>query len=404
MKSSVSISNIRKSFGKSPLIPVFSLSLIVALLFSAVGFSPALAGPCDGTSGDDVIVCSDDSGTAKLKAGDDDFTQNVGGDIDDDVSGDGLSGIGFEEGGDDIITINGDVGDNVLGDDIATFAGGKGGDDVITIGATGTVDDDVRGDDVSGFGLAVGGDDTIVVDGLVEGDVYGDYLGAIVAVGGDDAITVNGTVEGDVVGDGILSAGGVGGDDVITVNGTVNGDVIADGTASLIDVGGDDTVIVGEDASIDGTIDGGDGTDTLILKKIYQDVLDTLDPASDSIEGYTWVNFEFLIGKLREIAAAAIESGKRILFDGGTLLAVDNGEGDGFKVFGEPGTIAFVPYTTLNTLTEGQSQTFQAPNSQGWYVVVVNLGVDPDNSAHSLYQVNIYNAGGGLQGQFTVSE
>lgn len=420
------------------LVSVISLALVLALVVSAFGWTPALAGCSDGTNGDNTLDCtSDSSNDWKGKNGDDVMTEDAGVNIEGNAQGDGTVKLGSASGGDDVLEINGNVEENVNGDGLAAGLAATGGDDVVTIGVTGNVEGNVNGDGIVAGGAGIGGDDEVTIDGHVEGNVTGDGIAAagvsvggddILVVsetgtvegnvsgdgvaaaggtsGGDDTITIDGTVEGNVYGDGMLSAGSRGGDDVIIVNGTVEGDVLADGLAAFEDEGGDDTVIVGEDASIEGTIDGGDGTDTLVLKNVYQDKLDALDPNDGTItkngQTYTWLNFEFLVGKLREIAEEAVNSGRGILYASGNLLGVESDDG-GFNVFGEPGRIAKVSYADLDGSQQGDALTFQAPNSQGWYVVVVNLGSDPNNAAHNLFQVSIYNLSGGLEGQFTVS-
>jgi hypothetical protein len=45
--------------------------------------------------------------------------------------------------------------------------------------------------------------------------------------------------------------------------------------------------------------------------------------------------------------------------------------------------------------------SFSTPNSAGWYVTVTDLGANGAHSGNTLFQGNIYNAGGTLVGQFT---
>ncbi|MCW5875810.1 MAG: hypothetical protein KIS85_02900 [Anaerolineales bacterium] len=198
--------------------------------------------------------------------------------------------------GDDSITLNGQVGENLLGHS-------------------------VYGDGVLSGGFTNGGDDQII-NGTTSGDVMGDgILNFLGGNGGDDTIIINGTVGGNIVGDGIASLlGGSGGNDIIVINGTVLGDVLADGVASIFGNGGDDEVAVAEGATILGIIDGGKGTDKLTLFGVYQDELDLLDPQGGSVTSgsktYTWINFEFLIGKIREVVSELVESdnGRRIIY------------------------------------------------------------------------------------------
>lgn len=361
-----------------PISAVLSVSLILAFTLSAFLVAPARADCPDGTSADNTLTCNTDTGVFNTwdgKNGDDNMTQEDTSEIDWNVSGGK---------GDDSITINGEVGDNLLGDS-------------------------VYGDGILSGGFATGGDDVITINGDVSGDVMGDgILNLVGGDGGDDTIEVNGSVGGDVVGDGVTSLfGGSGGDDVIVINGTVEGDVLADGVNSFHSDGGDDDVAVGEGATIMGILDGGKGEDSLSLLFIYQDELDVLDPMDGTIsfgeQTYTWINFEELIGKIREIVAELVGSGnaRAIVYLNGSLLGVN--EADGIKVFSEVGTVAYIPFAELAALLSGDSATYQTPNSGGWYVVATDLGVNPDNPGNHLYQISIYNPSSSLQGQFTVA-
>jgi hypothetical protein len=351
---------------------IVSASLIMAFAFAALFTAPAAAvdGCPDGNSSDNTLECSSDTGflnTWDGKGGDDGMIQTEDSEIDWNVSGGK---------GDDEIQILGEVGKNVYGDGV-----------------------------LSGF--ATGGDDDIIISGTVEGDVMGDGLLGLGGEGGDDFVFVNGTVEGDVMGDGIAGFVGYGGDDLIVVTGTVEGDVLGDGVLSLVGEDGDDYVVVGDGAVIGGTINGGGNSeevgDTLEFEAYFQDELDELDPYEGTIGGYTWINFESLIGKIREVVAALVGAGEEraIIYLSGGLLGVN--EDTGIKVFSEDGTVAFIPFAELALMLTGDSVTFQAPNSGGWYAVATDLGVNPDNGGNHLYQISIYNAGGVLQGQFTIT-
>jgi len=425
---------------KGPHLRIISLSLILSLCLSAFGAIPAFAGECDGTPGDDdgvsnpIIVCPASpivpDGEVGLGLGDDTYVQDdlvlalsVQGDALEDgtdntgnggndtitisggsfgVTGDGTDGNGGADtititvngaalivagdqvtgnGGDDLIVVDG-LSVTVSGD----FADGDGGNDRIIVNGEA---DDVMGDDLI---AGNGGDDLIVINGTVNFDVTGDC--ATVGDGGDDTIIVNGIVGGNVEGD---CVGGNGGNDVITINGTVGGDVLGDVATGA---GGNDTVIVTANADVFGLIDGEDGTDSLQFTFLYQDDLTDLDPAGGTLSynghTYTWANFEQLIGLLQEL-------GLRIIYQHNGLAAVS--VEDGIKVMNESGLVAFIPFSSAAGISVGSSVMFQsAAHSLGWYVKVFNLGTNPANPANNLFQVNIYNAAGALQGQFTFSE
>ena len=342
------------------------------------------------------------------------------------VSGDFVDG----NGGNDTITINGDVSCSVSGDD----ASGKGGDDEIIVNNTGTVGDiygdyaATGGDDkitIDGQAFSVvgdevfigdGGNDTIIVNGesfFVVGDsaYNGDgaadtiYINGIVFAvmgdgasgnGGNDLIIINGSVLDNVSGDAVDADGG---NDTIVISGHVDGDILGD---DALGMGGNDTVTLNAGAIVGGLINGEGGFDSLQFGFLTPSQLAAygLNPAGGSLTyggtTYTWKNFEQLIGLLAEIAE---ETGWRILYKSGDLVAVD--KLDGIAVFAEHGRIAFISFTSLEDLAIGASQNYTTPNSAGWYVTVTNLGVNPDNPINDLFQVDIYSADGGLQASFT---
>lgn len=367
---------------RKPIFPcIFSVSLILSLCLSAFGTVPAFAGQCDGTAGDDVVVCSADpivpDAEVGLDMGDDTYTQDplV---VSDSVQGDALANgsANTGDGGDDTITIDGLV-FVVTGDS----TDGNGGDDTIVING---IVLDVLGDDVTGNG----GDDLIIINGEVVFDVTGDC--ASTGDGGDDTIVVNGIVDGNVEGD---CVGGNGGNDTIMINGTVGGDVLGD---VAVGAGGNDTVILGAGADVAGLIDGEDGSDVLQFTFLSQDALTGLDPAGGSLtyngHTYTWANFEQLVGLLEEL-------GVRFFYrsHGLAALALE----DGVKVVNANGPIAFIHYSELSNLVAGGAgQMFQGVHAQGWYIVIHNLGAYEGHAGQNLYSVQIYNATGGLMGEF----
>jgi hypothetical protein len=380
-----------------------SIALTLSFVFSAVLVAPAFADCPNGDGSSNTLTCDEyDSNNWTGGAGDDSMTLEddgyvelaVSGGTGDDtivingvveensafgdaVYGDGVIGGGGAPGGNDTITINGDVEGDVLGDGMLNVVGSDGGDDVIIIGISGSVDNNVTGDGILSLGDNSGGNDTIIIYGYV-----------------DD----------NVLGDGTISTYGesVGGDDVIVIYGEVEDDVLADATyGDDGSFGGDDEVVITATGIVGGYIDGGDGFDTLKILYIPQALLNTLDPENDSItyggKYLEWYDFESLIGQI----LAALDDTRSVIFLNESALGLD--EGDGIKVFSNDGPVAFIPFVDLAGMTTGDSLTFQQPNSGGWYVVVTDLGVNPDNGGNHLYQVSIYDAGGALQGQFTVT-
>jgi hypothetical protein len=409
---------------------VLAALILAILLLVAVPVIPALAAPgdCDGTPSDDNIVCSTNpttpDNTVGLGSGNDTYVQNAGvtsyevngdgledgsfatgngaadtitinGTVTHEVNGDLVSG----DGGDDTIIVNGTV-NNVTGD----HADGNGGNDIITVNGTASY---IWGDDVDGNG----GDDTITVNGTVVNFIYGDHSEGD---GGNDTIIVNGTVGGWVIGDDDLALGG---DDTIIINGLVSMSVDGDQGDDYIEINGtvqgsvlgwdgNDNIVLGANSIVGATVNGGLGADTLSFDALTQTQVNALglNPAGDSttINGhtYTWLNFESLLGLLEELAEEA--GGRlRVFFAGSSAAAVETPEGDGMRIFAGPGRIAAISYASIRGLGVGESATYSTPNSAGWYVVVTNLGADPDHAAKVLYQVSIFSPGGGSAGQFT---
>jgi hypothetical protein len=181
--------------------------------------------------GDDVIRAlkgsyivgpiSGDSGVTKAGGNDNIFT---GGEVETSVIGDTIP---FGRGGNDIIVIgqSAKVGGNIIGDKVS---GGNGGTDIIDI--SGIVLGSIEGDNVE---EGSGGPDTIFVrkrtDGAnsVGGSIFGDLAPS--GNGGNDRIVVQGIVNGNIFGD---SVGLQSGEDMIQVSGTVNGQILADDLTS----------------------------------------------------------------------------------------------------------------------------------------------------------------------------
>lgn len=384
------------------------LLLLLILLISAVPTGVAYAVCPDGTNGDDDIDCTTapaPDGIVGLDLGNDDFFQDatvISDEVHGDGQADGTETVG--NGGNDNIVIDGDVNTGVMGDNVSLNgghdrivingtaylvggdgAGGDGGNDTIIIeGLTLSV----AGDAVDGNG----GDDTITINGFAT-EVLGD--GAL-GNGGNDTIIINGWVE-DVIGDDVW---GVGGNDTIIINGMVLYDVCGDCAA----VDGNDTVIIGALGLVFGDINGQGGFDRLIFNGLYQHQLDGLDPAGGQITVnghlFTWLNFESLIGLLRDLIA----SGARVIYSSDTLVAVASDQDGGISVFAPHGRVAFVSFDALKGLDQGEAPLIlSTPNSAGWYVSVASLGENPANPRSELFQVSVYNAAGSLAGQFTFS-
>jgi hypothetical protein len=380
---------------------VLSFSLILAFVFAALLTVPAAADCPDGDGSANTLTCTDyDPNNWVGGAGDDTMTQDDTSYVERAVSG----GTG-----DDIIVINGEInenpsfGDAVYGDGVIGGGGAPGGDDTITI--NGDVEGDVLGDGMLNVVGSDGGDDVIIINGSVDNNVTGDGILSLGDnSGGDDLIIINGYVDDNVLGDGTVSTSGesTGGNDIIIINGEVEDDVLADGVyGDDGSFGGDDLVIVSANGIIGGYMDGGDGFDILKLLFIPQATLNGLDPEGDSITWgsnyYEWFDFESLIGKI----LAALDDTRSLIFLNDQALGLD--EETGIKIYSNDGLVAFIPYADLASMTSGDSLTYQAPNSGGWYVVATDLGVNPDNGGNHLYQISIYDAGGTLQGQFIVA-
>src|SRR6185503_11675399 len=112
-----------------------------------------------------------------------------------------------------------------------------------------------------------------------------------------------------VVNDGTVSTNGDSGTGILTDTG--NNTVTHNGTVSATGLGGiailtgpgNDTVTIGASATVNGVIDGGTDTDTLVFAAFTQSQLAGLNPAAGTFGGYSWVNFEQLTGLLYEPVA-----------------------------------------------------------------------------------------------------
>lgn len=248
------------------------IGILIALI-SMFGFTQVWA-DCQGTetTGDDTIVCDTnpapplgfETTPVTGNAGNDTIIVEAGTVIATGVVGDGVGGITgtvpvSPNPGDDTIIVDGSV----------QYVDGNGGDDTIIVGETGQVTN--VWDGVEGGS----GNDTIIIEGDVEGHVYGGD--------GDDNITVGGSV---IVG----GVDGEAGSDTITL---VDG-AGANGEYSLYVYGGTGP---GEDVLIfDLTITDQETYDLLVA-------LINANVSSGSItingETYYWYNFESLVNLLR---------------------------------------------------------------------------------------------------------
>jgi hypothetical protein len=313
----------------------------------------ATCSPSDtGTAGNDTIICdvaNQPAGDVQGNDGNDTIYIDPGVTTSTNISGDN-TGVGVGTGNDTIIN-DGTVAGQIMGD---TLTGtGSGNDTIINNGSvSGGLEGDASDGDGSGSDVIINngfingtitgdmggnndgsGNDTIINNGTMTSDIYGDaYQGD---GSGSDTIVNNGTVS-SVYGD--ASTGASSGNDTITNTGTVNGTIFGDdynstgtGNDTIINSGtvgddisaggGDDTVIIqGENAQVDGTIDGGAGYDVLTFDFSTTDPAILLDAAAQfaaanpaggtiTIAGhtYTWTNFEelrlliFSVARLNQI-------------------------------------------------------------------------------------------------------
>jgi hypothetical protein len=322
------------------------------------------------------IFNTEDVGTALYSSGDGDITNNG------QVEANGLLSTG-------ILTLNGDI----VNDGTVT-ANGFVGTGVFTENGDVTNNDTISaGSDIGTAVYTGGGDNTVTNNGNIF--ATGSDGIAIVTSGGNDTVTLNSgsTTSGDTTA--ICTCDG---DDTVTINegATVNG---------AIDAGVDnDTVTINEDSTINGIINGGDGNDTLQFGFFTQSELDLLDPVAGFLtyngQYYEWINFEQLLGLFvpaptpiaKEKNKDHDSKGPRVYFRTEDGLGLGSEDELGINVFADPGLIAFIPFASLSDIDLGEEGVrFQVPNSQDWYVVVVNLGPYEFNKSHDLYQVSIFN-------------
>ncbi|MEQ9032102.1 MAG: DUF11 domain-containing protein, partial [Aggregatilineales bacterium] len=275
-----------------------------------------------GNAGNDTITNNGDNGFLML--GDyaiDDTHETVGGNdilVNNGTLLEGIAGDWSTIGGDDEIVNNVDgIVSTLIGDTVFAIegVGAIGGDDSITNYGSVVRQSGFEGNGgIIGDDALIGGDDTIVNIGsavYIMGDRV--YLGG---EAGEDTITNIGIIELDIYGDYVFSnviinpdpldltyqeyaPTGDGASDTITNSGTVSGTIFAEG--------GNDTVILqdGANGGADNSLplDGGADIDTLnfdftSLTQTEIDAINNADPANGSVtiggETFTFVNFEIL--------------------------------------------------------------------------------------------------------------
>jgi hypothetical protein len=300
-----------------------------------------------------------------------------------------------------------DPADDITVDSGATVTNPGGSVTIEMMDGTLTNDGSVSNSEISGAAILAGGDSDITNNGTVtqtgdsgtgiftlNGDVVNDGTVTVTGAGATGIIAETGNVENN---DTISAAGGTGiatgdGDNTVELGAgsSTSGDL-----AAIYMGNGNDTVTVNQNATVDGLIDGGLGTDTLEFAFLTQSQLAGLDPALGMYGTYTWANFEFLIGQLIKAAHGK----KHVYFRNKEINArgVGNGNVTGITVLAEPGKIAFVPFSALRLINFGGGGVrFQFPNPENWFVVVVNLGPYEDNPERNLYQVFIHDGNGAL--------
>jgi len=275
----------------------------------------------------------------------------------------------------------------------------------------------VDGNGTSGAGI-VNLDGDTVNDGSIQGD--GTSGAGVVTDTGD--VTNNGTISADgdtgtgvytgsgnniVTNNGTISATGVGGIAIVTDSGNDKvklgaGSTTSGDTTAICTCGGNDTVTVGDGAVVDGIIDGGTHTDTLKFTFLKPSDLAGLNASGDSLthngQTYEWLNFEKLIGMIIKKVQGGkekgeVHSGPRVFFKTDAALGVESDDKLGINVFAEPGLIAFIPFSSLESIDPGVAGLrFEVPNEHNWYVVVINLGAVEGKPDLELYQVLIYDA------------
>jgi hypothetical protein len=276
-------------------------------------------------SGGQVVVCtaSDTDGYDGTANGDE-ITIQPGATVTDPADDDAIIG----NAGEDVITMNGGTVTAAMNDALA----GGDGNDVITVhagnldGEEDAVDGD-PGDDV----LTVNGGVLVADEQCVDG---GD---------GDDTININGgtltcddeVLKGEAGAENITITGGSltstgedvidtdEGDDVVSIRNATLTTQDEPGHVAINLDSGDDQLTLGDGAviqgNVEGLIEGGDDTDTLIFAMTVpegdlaavQAAIAAANPAGDSLtingETYTWQNFESLVDQVEAQSPGAPE-------------------------------------------------------------------------------------------------
>ena len=171
----------------------------------------------------------------------------------------------------------------------------------------------VSNNETSGAAIFAGGNSDITNKGTVS--TSGDSSTAIFTLSGDvtndgsiqaDGLSATGILTdiGNVVNNGTVSTNGDSGTGILTDTGnnavTNNGTVSSTGAGgvAILTGPGNDTVTIGTSATVNGLIDGGANSDTLVFAAFSQSQLTGLNPAAGTFGGYSWVNFEQLTGLL----------------------------------------------------------------------------------------------------------
>ena len=278
--------------------------------------------------------------------------------------------------------------------------GGAGNDNIVctandTDGVnTGTGDDTV---DTNGFDVS-NDDDGIVALGNVtvqgSGNVTSTNDSGIVALG--NVTVTNGTVSGTDNGIG----GSIGTQSISVSNATVNGDtnnILDNEDAAIFAGGGDDTVTIDTSATINGDINAGNDTDTLIftgnatqtesdnLNALIPNV-NTCTPCVVTLNGkpYTFTNFEALLNQLTILVA---QTGEPVAVGfGGSSLSIPDchiegvvkvfSQGDRKVVYAGFGDAFPNGFMVANFLPseaiEGSRHDLTDPNTPNWYVKIEN--------------------------------
>jgi hypothetical protein len=220
----------------------------------------------------------------------------------------------------------------------------------------------------SGVVLNNSNDDVVINNGVISGSEFGIFTG-----GGNDLI---------VLGDGSLTNGGIDayyGDDTVKLG--------SGGVQYSMVCGDIKTVTVAQlSAEVNGTINGGDNHDTLIIGQYVEgDGYSVAGTGSFEINGHTYniANFETVV------FAGSYSATATRLYDDGELLAFTSKDGQGIDVCSGPMGFraATISFASLDENAAGQ--VFAAGN-EGWYVRVFAQG-------NGQYNVQMYDGNGVLQ-------